>query len=283
MKKHVIPQMLLALEAGDDEFTIRERPLNEDYPTHFHDFYELEYVISGKGETVLNGNRFKLSPGSLIFVTPLDFQSITVKEKMKLYNLNFSEDWLSHTLSPYLNGATVINNVNKNFFEIIMKEFHNPQLYGRLYIKYILNCLFVEILRNSPTNIGDNYNVFSITQQVSHYIKTHFTEDINMDAISKKFGYTPNYISHLFYMERGMTIKEFTVNLRMDYALKKICSTEGSISDICFECGYNSFSNFLRTFKSRYGVSPKKYRALYKNGKTPNLPQSINNLEMNDQ
>lgn len=59
----------------------------------------------------------------------------------------------------------------------------------------------------------------------------------------------------------------------MDYALKQICSTETSITDICFSCGYNSFSNFLRSFKKRYGMSPKKYRELFQNKELIHITQ----------
>ena len=258
--------MLLALETNEDGFFIRKRFIEADYPTHFHDFYEFEYVLSGKGAVLINGVRHNITAGSLIFVTPLDFQSIIVEEKIEVYNVNFSEYWLSKTLSPYLKGAGVVNNIDKHYFDIILSEFENSKICNKMYIRNTLSCILIEFIRGSnDENTSNSNDSFSITQEISHYIRTHFRESINMDILSKKFGYTPNYLSNLFFKEKGLTIKEYTINIRMDYALKKICSTDVSITDICYSCGYSSFSNFLRSFKKKYGMSPKKYRELYQN------------------
>ena len=59
-------------EFGKIRFSVFEREFKGDYYCHFHDFYELEYIISGSGSYHINGEVFSISEGMLFFMTPLD-------------------------------------------------------------------------------------------------------------------------------------------------------------------------------------------------------------------
>ena len=60
---------------------------------HWHEFYELEVVLSGQGRCILNGNTFEMKRGSISFLTPIDFHSVTTIEAdpMEIINIMFSE------------------------------------------------------------------------------------------------------------------------------------------------------------------------------------------------
>lgn len=52
-----------------------ERYFEEYSPPHWHDFYEIEFYVSGNGSTNINGKEYRITPNTLCFLTPTDFHS----------------------------------------------------------------------------------------------------------------------------------------------------------------------------------------------------------------
>ncbi|MBR3500042.1 MAG: helix-turn-helix domain-containing protein, partial [Bacteroidales bacterium] len=54
---------------------------------------------------------------------------------------------------------------------------------------------------------------------------------------------------------------------RLGAASRALVDTSQTISEICYNCGFNNLSNFNRTFKSKRGVTPRDFRMNYKKKK----------------
>jgi AraC-like DNA-binding protein len=59
----------------------------------------------------------------------------------------------------------------------------------------------------------------------------------------------------------GETPHRYLQRRRVERAMFKLSETEGSITDICLDVGFNSLGTFSRTFREVVGVSPSEYRA----------------------
>ena len=66
-----------------------KKPENNFVDTHFHDFFELEYIISGSGTYTVDGKDYPIEAGSLFFLTPLNYHCVDIKDA-ELYNVMFS-------------------------------------------------------------------------------------------------------------------------------------------------------------------------------------------------
>ena len=249
-------------EADKSGISVNKRTLTNDYSLHFHDFYEIEYVLSGTGVTYINNIPYNIESGSLIFITPVDFQSIKVTSQMEIININFIADWIDNSIIHFCESATVLKDVDKTNILCMHNEYSNQNPHYGLFIRGILNNLLIEIIRRTiPFSNNQNTN---ITHKIAHYIKLHHSEDISLKLIAKKFGYSPNYLSSVFSKSHNKTIKQYIIDTRLEHALKMLISTNASITTICFDSGFKSFSNFLRTFKSTYNMTPKEYRTKFK-------------------
>ena len=67
-------------------------------------------------------------------------------------------------------------------------------------------------------------------------------------------------MSKKFKMYAGVGFQDYLTGIRCKYAKNLICSSDKRLSDICFESGFNSFSQFERSFKKCVGKSPKAFR-----------------------
>ena len=249
-------------ETNKSGLSIKRHRLLKNYPLHFHNFFELEYILSGEGTTYINNTPFKISAGSLIFITPTDFQSIEVTSPIEVINFNFASDWIDKSIVHYCESATVLKNIRNNNILSALNEFDSKLPHSELCIRSYLNAILVEILRQNIQYSNDSQK--EISHRIAHYIKMHHSEKITLESIAKTFGYSPNYISAVFSKSHNTTLKQFIITTRLEHSIKMLVSTNTSVTSICFECGFSSFPNFLRTFKTTYNMTPSEYRKKFK-------------------
>ncbi len=104
-------------------------------------------------------------------------------------------------------------------------------------------------------------------QKVEEYINEHYSADIRLQTLSDLVGMTPTAFSRFFKLRTGKTISEYIIDIRLGIASRKLVDTTMSISEICYDCGFNNVSNFNRIFKRKKGVSPKSFRENYRKHK----------------
>lgn len=85
-----------------------------------------------------------------------------------------------------------------------------------------------------------------------------------LSEISRFSGFSHSRLCVLFKQHTGVTLHSFLVEQRLELALRLLNSTDASVLDISARLGYDSMSHFIHIFKSRYGVTPDRYRRLYR-------------------
>ena len=97
-------------------------------------------------------------------------------------------------------------------------------------------------------------------QQVIRFLETHYTEDISLTDVANEFFVVPNYLAKKFKEKKNMTAMQYLENFRMEKAADYLRNTEQSVTEIAGKVGYNDANYFTRTFRKRYGISPREYR-----------------------
>lgn len=97
-------------------------------------------------------------------------------------------------------------------------------------------------------------------QQIKQYVYEHSHEDISLEAIGKRVGLSPFYISKLFKEQLGVNYIDFLTECRIDKAKKLMGDPERSLKEITFEVGYHDPNYFSKVFKKMCDVSPTEYR-----------------------
>ena len=95
-------------------------------------------------------------------------------------------------------------------------------------------------------------------QDIINHINDKVTEGITVKSIAKHFFLSESYICRVFKLATGTTINKYITARRISMA-KSLLSNGASINDVYIECGFNDYTNFLKSFKKAVGVSPKKY------------------------
>lgn len=254
-----------------DDISVRKKRL-KSYDLHWHDCFEIELILSGSVIHELNGITYTLGAGDIYLLNPTDFHRVQ-SNNAEVYNIMFSErlmddELLQKILSVDGNIAFRLNdNEFKNTVSLIsqmLDEFKSEGALFEAYIKNLLECLFIIILRNctfKPASLSDEKTLG--IRKALLYIHSHFRENPSMSRIAEISGFNKNYFSSLFHKATGQTYKSYLTLLKLEYAKKLVLSGRLSITEICFASGFNSLPNFLRSFKSAYGTAPGNMRRLH--------------------
>ena len=241
---------------------IRKKTINQDFPTHWHNYYEIEYVIKGSGDYVIDGVSHKLEPGMIFFLTPLNFHSLTNSDVL-IYNASFIEGICSE---KYLSRLTNLSNIvfkaegqNKIFFDALFEELFLNKDNQESYTLY-LDCIISKLGQCIVPTLKPHT---ILSQNAIHFILTNFRSSITLNDVAAFTGFTPTYFSEIFKKQTGTTFKSYLQHTRLEYARKLILFSTMSIQQICHESGFNDYNNFIRKFKQKYGNSPTQYKKNY--------------------
>ena len=100
----------------------------------------------------------------------------------------------------------------------------------------------------------------SVVAASVEYIKDNFMKNITLKDVASYVNYSRSHFSYLFKVVTGQTIVEYINNLRIDKAIQLLKNTNKSVIEISLEVGFNTISNFNKTFKQLTGRTPKFYR-----------------------
>ena len=97
-------------------------------------------------------------------------------------------------------------------------------------------------------------------EPVAEYIMEHLAEDLSLRTLSEQVHFSPSYLSHLFHEKRGMTIRHFINQKRIEYSVQLLRHSDKNIKEIASACGFSNISHFNRVFKLHTGKTPVELR-----------------------
>ncbi len=95
---------------------------------------------------------------------------------------------------------------------------------------------------------------------VYKYINENFQSHIPLNDIADKVSMTVPAFCRYFKKVTGKTFTKLVNEYRVVHATKLLLESQMSITDICYECGFNNFSHFNKLFKEFTGKSASNYR-----------------------
>ncbi|HUB59507.1 MAG TPA: AraC family transcriptional regulator [Puia sp.] len=128
-------------------------------------------------------------------------------------------------------------------------------------LEYFLCNRHRSLLGMSPVSDIENEDDLSLIREVESYISEFYCSDtFTVDSILKKTYTSYHRLNFLFKSIHGMTISEYIRNKRIEKSKEMIADNAKSISQIAYEIGYSSISNYILAFKKVYQITPGKYK-----------------------
>ncbi len=102
-----------------------------------------------------------------------------------------------------------------------------------------------------------------ITIDAILYIRTHYSDNIYIESIADAIHTAPNYLSHVFKKDTGMTVHQYLTDLRIHKAQKLLTDPSLKTQQIAEKVGFSSAKYFNLVFRKAQGISPADYRKMW--------------------
>lgn len=236
------------------------------YPKHWHSYYELIYYRDCTGRCILNGKPYPITENSLFLLTPKDFHEIIMEDQYgpESFVISFSEQIIDNSVfSKISSGPIYVQKLPEwtgQQIQRLHKLFTGRSENRQDYLYHLFNCILIELLE---LNSGLAHGAGDISPMIRESISLMLCDpggQYSLELFSKRFNVGTTYFSRLFHASTGVTFKAYLSDLRIEYAKRLLEEKTLPIIDVGCECGYNTPSQFIRSFKQHTGMTPSAYR-----------------------
>lgn len=108
-----------------------------------------------------------------------------------------------------------------------------------------------------------DHDTFRLMRASRDWLAANAHRRITLAEAAARAGFSPFHFHRLFQRAFGETPQEFVTRLRMDRAKRSLRTSVDSVSEICFEVGYESIGTFSSLFRREVGVPPSQFRRIF--------------------
>ncbi|MDR2802075.1 MAG: AraC family transcriptional regulator [Prevotellaceae bacterium] len=276
----------------EDCFYIADRHKTEfTYPIHSHSEFELNFIAHASGVKRIVGDSIEITGEyDLVLITGEDLEhvweqhecrsqhirEITIQFSSELFFADFirknqfntirkmlerAQNGLSFPMEAILNVYQLLDNLSsKQGFSAVLD-------FLTILYELSLFCDEARVLSSSAfAKIGVKSDSRRV-RKVQEYINEHYKEEIRLNELSALINMTPASFSRFFKLRTGLSLTDYIIDVRLGHATRLLVDSTMSISEICYDCGFNNISNFNRIFKKRKNCAPKDFRENYRKKK----------------
>ncbi|MFC5624014.1 AraC family transcriptional regulator [Algoriphagus winogradskyi] len=257
---------------------------------HYHPELELHYIIKGEGTQYIGDNVSNFSDGQMVFLGQNLPHAWRCKEEY------FDKDSTLQTATyvlqfhPTCFGPEFLNLPEADSIPVLFEKAKQGLLITgdtKLKIAELLQeleqavsikrlILLLEIIKTLAET--EEYDTISPGYAYSHlsnlsemhrlekiysYVLANYSNEINLSDIADLANLSPSAFCRYFKTMTNKTFFEFVIEIRISNACRALKENKQSTQMICYECGFNTLSNFYRHFNKVTGMTPFAYKKQY--------------------
>ena len=295
-KSDKIDRKLRVLDAADE----RQYMIGENYevyekqaaPTgamtfHYHDFYEIIYVLEGEYSSMLETQTYHMKKGDFLLIDQNVMHKYHYVEKKHDSSKRIIL-WVTSRMLAELSGGDM--DLSACFRGEGPCAYHFPIYYEEMLQGYLLKLAMTELVEAKQPGAkevldrgyltlffahlnllcGGHEYLFAredlvehpLVEQVSDYVDRHMEEQISLDCLAGQVHMSKYHFLRRFKELTGMTVHSFVVNKRLIKACEALRGGV-SVTESWQLTGFSDYTSYLRNFRGNYGITPGKYRELY--------------------
>lgn len=252
-------------------------------PWHWHEELEVIYLYSGTLNVRVPGKTFRMKPGDSLIINSNILHEAETSDACRLQSLVFHPDLISGSdssvfynkyMHPLMNSCAIDcllfsseDLSETEYTQCILKAFHafcgdrqgyeftvREQLSRLCYLLYQTHKDVIS--ETTPRTDQDSLRI----KTMIHLIESRFTEPLKLCDIAQSANIGERECLRCFQRTLGISPMQYLIRYRLSKGALLLVQTGQSISEISVGCGFDSPSNFSRTFKKIYQCSPREYR-----------------------
>jgi len=238
---------------------------------HTHPFTELFYVVDGKGEFNIQGQRFPVKANDFVIINPqVEHTELSSPDEPLEYIVLGIRGLSFSNLTPVSEGGHPFSFFNLRdeqkdilrYLNAMVQEATSQQMSYELVCHNLLEILLIKILRHQhfDLEVGKQSKATKDISFIKHYLETYYHESIQLEDLASMTHLSRFYISHSFKKEIGMSPMEYLIDIRIKESKILLRTTNYSISQVADIVGFTTPTYFSKQFRKSTGISPTDYR-----------------------
>lgn len=281
--------------AGRHYHIYRIRSTYLDHQSHYHNYYQICFVVSGELQHSQEGETVRLSAGDAFIVPPgfvhaLHFENTrseiySLAFEQALFAPGFSQSEAGRFLAGLQAGSPGTLGVRLRILLGKSQRKHLQNLLECLIWQQQAQCpnslsaaahlvaaalqILVQSYYSQPQNAPQDPPVQNTgaIEQCLEYIDSHYRQDLSLAYLCKKFGLSRSVFCAAFSQLAGVPLRQYIAQKRIHEA-QMLIRTQRSLplSQVAAAVGYEDETTFYRNFLRVAGVTPSQYRSLWSIG-----------------
>ncbi len=261
------------------DYDTRSYDINMEFQ-HFHRFYEIHILLDKEAAHLVDGNLYEMKQYDVTLLPPLKLHKSIYPEGAPVRRLIIQ-------FALPANGTFILKNDISDILSVfnceppVLRLTESCQTEAFSHLNKIQKLIktrpcdfsvlvfteFIEFLYALKTSETENLyrqkaenTLEEKIYRVTSYIHAHFAEELSLESLAKMCYMSPTYLSHSFKTVTGFSLINYIQMTRISNAQQMLLSGDLKITDIAIKCGFNSFSQFNRTFNKLVKKSPSEFR-----------------------
>ncbi len=270
-----IQQEITPVESDDLFVVLDHKDAKFDYPIHCHAEYEINLVLLSDGKHIIGTREEPFSEVDMVIIAPFVPHVWKAREEgNRVITVQFSGKMLDfpmlrlrqfRSIESFLKRAVPAAKFHLSMEDPLVSEtialaqardFEATVAFLRL-----LNAMAErEFTILGDVDSGMRQSRSRRVAKVMEYSQEHLGEIIRLSDVASLVDMSDSAFSHFFKKHTNLSYITYLNGLRISRACRELESTAMSVSEICWDCGFNNKSNFNRLFLQAKGMTPSAYR-----------------------
>ncbi len=265
--------------------------LNEEIPHfsvpwHYHPEIEILYVVKSTGIRYIGDSVNRFNEGDICLIGEnvphwwksddrylddpdnLNTKSLVIQFRKEIFNENFINLYEMRHIKDLLlrsqRGIVFKNNARDEFGQKLRDIFEMSGIERITELILLLDKMAVTKDAEVLTSVGYSKIVntydFLRFNRVHEYIIRNFQDKITLDEIAEHVNMTSTAFCRYFKKRTGKTFFTFLNDYRIGYACKLLSEKNITVSQVCYDSGFNNMSHFNEQFKKKVKKTPSEYQ-----------------------
>lgn len=243
---------------------------------HWHVEYEIIRILTGTLHVTMDEKEFTATPGDIVFVNsgilhsgiPSDcvYQCIVFDMNAFLKNnprcSTYIKQIIDHSAFVYHHFTPKNQQIHQIVWDIFnamesQKTGYELIVFGELY--HFFGVVFSEQLyfSDSPQDRRDYRKIMQL-KKVLDYMEANYSSPVTLEQLSASVNMSPKYFCRFFYQMTHRTPIDYLNYQRIEHASYQLATTDVSVTEVAYNCGFNDLSYFIKTYKKYKGITPGK-------------------------
>jgi len=243
-------------------------------PVHKHTHYELQYIMRGKGQHMINDRSYNYEKGDLFVLAPQDTHFFVFEEKCVICIIKFHEGFFQDLLldADFKQVFTRLSSPHRKMdlpasrqqviqlMDLIIAEHRKETSYQNIIIKNALALVLSIIAKETDQNTVKPKD--DKIQAILNYIDQHITSKqlLSLQNIADTFHISKTYFNQYFSKATGSSYKKYVQEYALKLIAHQLIHRDKTLSQLADEFGYTDESHLSNAFKAHFQQTPSAFK-----------------------